>query len=66
MKGQNNVVLIGLRPDSQRYFDYHHTQIDTFENVSRREMQLGSAGMAALVYLSSEHGLNGGTAKVGK
>jgi carboxypeptidase Q len=66
LKGQNNVVLIGLRPDSQRYFDYHHTHIDTFETVNRREMQLGSAGMAALVYLISEHGLNGGNAKAGK
>ncbi|MCP2042031.1 hypothetical protein L1278_000054 [Pontibacter sp. HSC-36F09] len=66
LKGQNNVVLIGLRPDSQRYFDYHHTEIDTFETVSRREMQLGSAGMAALVYLISEYGMNGGTAKAGK
>jgi carboxypeptidase Q len=63
LKGQNNVVLIGLRPDSQRYFDYHHTHIDTFETVNRREMQLGSAGMAALVYLISEHGFNGGSAK---
>ncbi|RAU83551.1 M20/M25/M40 family metallo-hydrolase [Pontibacter arcticus] len=57
LKGQNNIALIGLIPDSQRYFDYHHTEIDTFETVNRREMQLGSASMAALVYLISEHGL---------
>jgi hypothetical protein len=66
LKGQNNVVLIGLRPDSQRYFDYHHTHIDTFETVNRREMQLGAAGMAALVYLISEYGLDGNGAKAVK
>jgi len=57
LKGQGTVALIGYKPDSQRYFDYHHTQIDVFENVNRREMQLGAAGMASLVYLISEHGL---------
>nr|WP_089321230.1 M20/M25/M40 family metallo-hydrolase [Pontibacter ummariensis] len=57
LKGQGNVALIGFRPDSQRYFDYHHTAIDTFEQVNRREMQLGAAGMASLVYLLSEYGL---------
>ncbi|MCC9138446.1 M20/M25/M40 family metallo-hydrolase [Pontibacter silvestris] len=57
LKGQGNVALIGYEPDSQRYFDYHHTKIDVFENVNRREMQLGAAGMASLVYLISEYGL---------
>ena len=49
--------LIGLEPDSQRYFDYHHTAIDTFDKVNRRELQLGSAAMASLVYLLSEYGV---------
>ena len=66
LKGQGTVALIGFRPDSQRYFDYHHTVIDTFEQVNRREMQLGAASMAALVYLISEYGLNGNTAKASK
>jgi carboxypeptidase Q len=57
LKGQGTVALIGFRPDSQRYFDYHHTVIDVFENVNRREMQLGSASMASLVYLISKYGL---------
>lgn len=57
LKGQKNVTLIGYMPDSQRYFDYHHTPIDVFENVNRREMQLGAAGMASLVYLISQYGL---------
>ncbi len=50
-------ALAGLRPDSQRYFDIHHAATDTFESVSRRELHLGSAVMAALVWLVSEYGL---------
>nr|WP_036774966.1 M20/M25/M40 family metallo-hydrolase [Pontibacter actiniarum] len=66
LKGQGTVALIGFKPDSQRYFDYHHTAIDTFEQVNRREVQLGAASMASLVYLLSEYGLNGTTAKAQK
>ena len=29
-------LLIGFRPDSQRYFDYHHTRNDVFEAVNER------------------------------
>jgi carboxypeptidase Q len=52
----SNVVLIGFRPDSQRYFDLHHTAKDVFENVNKRELELGSAAIAALVYLIDQHG----------
>lgn len=45
------ISLFGYRPDSQRYFDYHHTSIDTFDKVNKRELELGSAAMASLVYL---------------
>ena len=45
------VVLVGLVTDPQRYFDYHHSANDSFDKVNRREMQLGSAAMAALIYL---------------
>jgi hypothetical protein len=51
------VELIGLRPDSQRYFDMHHSALDVFEIVNRRELLLGSAAMTALVYLIDQHGL---------
>jgi len=44
-------VLCGLRPDSQRYFDHHHAANDTFEHVNKRELELGAATMASLVYL---------------
>ncbi|WP_439883557.1 M20/M25/M40 family metallo-hydrolase [Pontibacter sp. MBLB2868] len=66
LKGQGTVALIGLHPDSQRYFDYHHTPIDVFENVNRREMQLGAASMASLIYLISEYGLDSGAVKAEK
>ncbi|SDL54045.1 PA domain-containing protein [Catalinimonas alkaloidigena] len=50
-------VLMEYLPDPQRYFDYHHTNIDTFEAVNRRELELGAAAMASLVYLLDRHGL---------
>jgi hypothetical protein len=50
-------ALAGLNPDSQRYFDIHHSATDVFENVSERELNLGAANMAALVWLVSEYGL---------
>jgi hypothetical protein len=50
-------VLAGLRPDSQRYFDYHHAESDTFEAVNRRDLELGAAAMASLVYLVDRYGL---------
>lgn len=51
-----NAVLIGFRPDSQRYFDIHHTANDVFENVNKRELELGAATMASLVYLIDTRG----------
>jgi hypothetical protein len=51
------VLLSGYIPDSQRYFDYHHTADDTFDKVNKRELELGAASMAALVYLIDKYGL---------
>lgn len=53
-----NVALLGFIPDSQRYFDVHHAAEDKFENVNKRELEMGSAAVAALVWLFSEYGLN--------
>lgn len=53
MKG----LLSGYVPDSQRYFDFHHTADDTFDKVNRRELELGAASMATLVYLLDKYGL---------
>jgi len=55
--GKQGTVLIGFLPDSQRYFNYHHTPEDTIDKVDKRELELGSASMAALVYLIDKYGL---------
>ncbi len=52
----DSIVLAGLRPDSQRYFDYHHAANDTFEQVNKRELELGAAAMTSLVYLFDTYG----------
>jgi hypothetical protein len=50
-------LLVGLKPDSQRYFDFHHTRADVFEMVNKRELEMGAAAMTALVYLIDKYGL---------
>lgn len=53
----DNIVLAGLRPDSQRYFDHHHSANDTFAHVNKRELELGAASMASLIYLFDQYGI---------
>ena len=50
-------LLSNLQPDSQRYFDYHHTAADKFEAVNKRELLLGAAAMTSLVFLIDKYGL---------
>jgi hypothetical protein len=45
------IPLFGFVPDSQRYFDFHHAPSDVFENVNKRELELGAASIAAFIYL---------------
>lgn len=52
----DKAVLAGLKTDSQRYFDFHHAATDTFEQVNQRELELGAATMASLVYLVDTYG----------
>lgn len=55
---KNGMVLAGLRPDSQRYFDYHHAANDTFEAINKRELELGAASMTSLIYLFDKYGVS--------
>lgn len=54
LKG-DGVVLAGLRPDSQRYFDHHHAASDTFDAVNKRELELGAATMTSLIYMMDNY-----------
>lgn len=47
--------LMNYVPDSQRYFDFHHTDADVFEAVNERELKLGAASMAAMIYLIDKY-----------
>lgn len=49
--------MVGYMPDSQRYFDLHHARNDVFENVNKRELELGAVNIAALIYLVDKYGL---------
>ncbi|MFT5926404.1 MAG: hypothetical protein ACI9WL_001151 [Rubritalea sp.] len=55
--GKGGTVLAGLRPDSQRYFDFHHAATDTFDAVNKRELELGAATMTSLIYLFDQYGI---------
>lgn len=48
-------AMMGLSPDGQRYFDFHHSAQDIFENVHKRELELGAATFAAAVVLLDTH-----------
>ena len=50
-KEYEGIPLFGFVPDSQRYFDFHHAPSDVFENVNKRELELGCAAIASFVYL---------------
>ncbi|MFT5861187.1 MAG: carboxypeptidase Q [Flavobacteriaceae bacterium] len=45
------IPLFGFAPDSQRYFDFHHAPSDVFENVNKRELELGAAAISSFLYL---------------
>ena len=50
-------LLFGFEPDTQRYFDYQHTDIDRIDAVNKRELQLGVAAIASLIYLLDQYGI---------
>ncbi len=46
-----DMMQIGMSINSQSYFNYHHSAADVFETVNKRELELGAAAMATIVYL---------------
>jgi len=49
-----SVPLIGLRLDTTRYFDWHHSAADTLDKVDPRELALGAAAVAVVAYTLAE------------
>jgi len=49
------VPCIGFEPDTQRYFDIHHTHEDTFDKINKRELEMGAGGIGALLYLIDKY-----------
>ncbi len=47
----------GLRPETHRYFDYHHSDNDTIDKVHPRELEMGAIVEALLCWLMTEEGL---------
>jgi hypothetical protein len=54
---RQGVPGIGLVPESQRYFDYHHSDNDVITAVNERELNLGAAALAILCYVLAQEGL---------
>ena len=53
----NGVPGFGLDVDSQRYFDYHHSDNDRLSAINPRELELGAIAEALLGYILAEGGL---------
>jgi carboxypeptidase Q len=50
----DGVIVMSYAPDTQRYFDLHHSARDTIEQISPREIALGAACMAAMAYVVAD------------
>ena len=51
------VPTVAFYPENQRYFDYHHSEQDTFDKVHPRELELGAVAISILSYTISDRGL---------
>lgn len=54
---KKGVPCLSLKPDPQRYFDYHHSDLDTIDKVNPRELELGAIAMAIFSYIFAQEGL---------
>jgi carboxypeptidase Q len=54
---QQGTVPLGFVPDSQRYFDVHHSSLDVLESVHPRELELGAVVMAIFAYILAQEGI---------
>jgi hypothetical protein len=50
----SDVPLFGLRQDTSTYFDYHHTQNDTFDKIEPESMRKATAALAVWAYVVAD------------
>jgi carboxypeptidase Q len=50
-------VMMSFIPDSQKYFDYHHSALDILEAVHPRELELGAIVLAVMAYVLAQEGI---------
>jgi hypothetical protein len=53
---ESGTILMSLVPDSQRYFEVHHSGLDTLDRVNPRELELGASAIALMAYLLAQEG----------
>jgi Predicted aminopeptidases len=53
------VPTMSVIPSPQRYFEFHHNAKDTFDKIDLRQLQIGCATNAALVYLVDQNDIMG-------
>lgn len=52
-----NTPLVGFVPESENYFNWHHSSKDTFDKIDFDDFQSGSAAITSLIYLVNRYGL---------
>jgi carboxypeptidase Q len=50
----SGVPSAGVYTDGARYFDYHHTEADTFDKIDPVELQAGVGAIAVLAYVIAD------------
>jgi len=50
-------VTMSFIPDSQKYFDYHHSALDVLDAVHPRELELGAIVLAVMAWVLAQEGI---------
>lgn len=48
------VILLGLRTENAKYFDYHHSRADTLDKIAREDLSANVATMAGVAYVIAD------------
>ncbi len=54
---ERGTVTMSYIPDSQRYFDVHHSALDVLASVHPREIELGAIVQAVMAYVLAQEGI---------